>query len=132
MYENNEEIYHEETDETGGSAPGVRDVYNDDGGPWTASVSAGDAGAAAAASDGFDYEEFAMVLSDALAGSVSGSDSLRSDLLVQEEISNQLAELNASVQGISALVSLILTFLLLDWTSRKLLAVVNRFTGRRR
>ena len=132
MYENNEEIIREEIDETGGSAPGVRDVHTNDGGCGTASVSSGDAGAVTAASDGFDYDLFAAVLSDALDGSVSGSDNVLSDSLVQEEIYNQLAELNVYVQGISALVSLILAFLLLDWTSRKLLTVVNRFTGRRR
>lgn len=132
MYENNEEIIREEIDETGGFAPGVRNVHNDDGWGITVSVSSGDAGAVAAVSDGFDYDLFAAVLSDALAGSVSGSDSPCSDLLVQEEISNQLTELNTSVQGISALVSLILAFLLLDWTSRKLITVVNRFTGRRK
>lgn len=129
MYEDYEEIF---VDEAGGSGAGtsVLSFYGDR--DDIASVSGGDSGEYAAGSDGFDYDLFADVLSDALVGSVSGADHGGADQVVQEEIYIQLEEINTSVQGLYSLVTLICVYLLLDWTSRKLLAVVNRFTGRRK
>lgn len=132
MYENNEEIFFEETDEAGGSALGVRDIHDIDSGYEYTSVSAGDAGDIAVVPDGFNYNEFVAALSNALGGSVSGGDSDGSMSVVQEDVFEILQEINISVQGLYSLVTLIFVYLLLDWTSRKLLAVVNRFTGRRR
>ena len=131
MYEDYEENITTVTEDGGDSTDMVGDVldaYRD----CTATVSSGDAGADAADLDGFDYEQFAQSLSVAMGGSVSGSDSIGAVSVVQEDILENLQALNTSVQALSAVVSLIFAFLLLDWTSRKLLAVVNRFTGRRK
>lgn len=131
MYEVFEENITTVTEDGGDTTDMVGDVldaYRD----CTATVSSGDAGADAADLDGFDYDRFAQSLSAAMGGSVSGSDSVGAVSVVQEDILENLQALNTSVQALSAVVSLIFAFLLLDWTSRKLLAVVNRFTGRRK
>lgn len=130
MYEN-EEIF-TETDEIGGHDVGVSDtpVYN--AGDSIISVSSGDAGSAESIFGGFDYEKFAQSLSPSMAGSVSGGDLDGILSVVQEDVFETLQEINSSVQGLYSLVMLIFVYLLLDWTSRKLLAVVNRFTGRRK
>lgn len=130
MYEN-EEIF-TESDETGGYDVGLFDVPVYDAGDHIVTVSSGDAGEDAPGFGGFDYERFAQSLSVAMAGSVSSGDFDGAVSVVQEDSSAILQEINTSVQVLSAVVSLIFAFLLLDWTSRKLLAVVNRFTKRRK
>lgn len=132
MYENNEEIFFEETDEAGGSALELSVVPVHDSGDSIITVSSGDAGAADPGFAGFDYERFAQSLPLSMAGSVSGGDPDSTLSVVQQDALETLQEINNSVQGLYSLVTLIFVFLLLDWTSRKLLAVVNRFAGRKR
>lgn len=118
--------------ENSGEYPDIPGDVSGPAGSFPASVSSGDAGADAGSNSGFDYDRFAESLSAVMGGSVSGSDSAGTVSTVQEDILENLQTLNTSVQALSAVVSLIFAFLLLDWTSRKLLAVVNHFTGRRK
>lgn len=118
--------------EDSGSIPGVSADLSDNHWNGTFAVSSGDAGSDAGGFDGFDYDKFAESLSVVMSGSVSGPDSDDIISLVQEEVLENLQALNTSVQALSTVVSLVFAYLLLDWTSRKLLAVVNRFTGRRK
>lgn len=131
MYEDFEENITTVIEDSGDTTVMVGDVSGS-AGSFPASVSSGDAGADAGCNSGFDYDRFAESLSAVMGGSVSGSDSVGTVSTVQEDILENLQTLNTSVQALSAVVSLIFAFLLLDWTSRKLLAVVNRFTGRRK
>lgn len=130
MYEN-EEIF-TETDEAGGHDVGLSGTLVYNAGDSIVTVSSGDVGADDPGIGGFDYEKFAQSLSISMAASVSGGDSASTLFVVQEDVFETLQEINSSVQGLYSLVTLIFVYLLLDWTSRKLLAVVNRFTGRRK
>lgn len=114
--------------ENSGEHSDVPGDVSDIAGSVPAMVSSGDAGTDAGSYSGFDYDRFAESFSAAMGGSVSGSDAAT----VQEDILENLQALNTSVQALSAVVSLIFAYLLLDWTSRKLLAVVNRFSKRRK
>lgn len=94
-------------------------------------VSAGDAGSFQSDLDGSDCDECSEILSNAFNNSVSGGDCYSFDPVVYQEIYTEIVTLNTYVRDLSALVSLVLAFLLLDWTGRKLLTVVKRFSGKR-
>lgn len=110
---------------------GITDLVSYDDRGNVVSVSSGDAGSSGTDLSGFDYDQFAEILSDTFLYTVSGGDYCNFDPVVQQEIYAEIATLNTYVRNLSALVSLILAFLLLDWTGRKLLTTVKRFTGKR-